>query len=272
MFLRVRRTQLVRADLGLPEVGRRRAGLRREEVAHLSGVSLTWYTWLEQGREITPSRQVLDAIAGTLRLSDPEHAYVLALAGYSARELAADPSPPTVPAHVRRLLEALSDLPAYVLTPNWEIMGWTPAFAACYPSIPAASEGDRNLLWLAFTDPYLREQQVDWQLHCSRYLAEFRAEVGPRLDEPPLVRLVERLREASELFRTLWENHDIEGFASTERTYRHPIAGDLQFEQHRMTISDHSNLHVVVCTPVPGTGTAERVRQLLDGEAQHKSR
>jgi transcriptional regulator with XRE-family HTH domain len=267
-FLGVRRKQLVRADLGLPEAGRRLTGLRREEVAHLSGVSLTWYTWLEQGREITPSRQVLDAIARTLRLSGPEHAYVLALSGYSATELAPDPGPTTLPAHVRRLLDALGDLPAYVLTPNWKILEWTPAFAACYPNIATVSEEDRNLLWLVFTDPYLRELQADWQLHCSRHLAEFRAELGPRLGEPPLASLVERLHEASEFFRTIWENHDVEGFASGERIYHNPVAGDLHFEVHRMAISGHSNLHIVVYMPVPGTGTAARLRQFLDGEAR----
>src|SRR5919106_1039650 len=82
-FLRTRRQQLPRADLGLPDVGGRGTGLRREDVCSLSGVSITWYTWLEQGRQIGPSRQVLGAIARTLRLSSPEHSYVLALAGYS---------------------------------------------------------------------------------------------------------------------------------------------------------------------------------------------
>src|ERR1700733_11109809 len=100
-FLTTRRRHLVRADLGVPPItGRTTRGLRREEVAYLAGVRVTWYTWLQQGRDATPSRQVLDSLARTLRLSHAEHVYLSALAGHSAPQPADDPSPATVPAHV----------------------------------------------------------------------------------------------------------------------------------------------------------------------------
>jgi len=112
-FLSSRRRRLVRAHLGVPPItGRTTSGLRREEVAYLAGVSITWYTWLEQGRDVTPSRQVLDSLAQTLRLSHAEHVYLLSLAGYSAPHPAEDPSPGAVPAHVQRLLDALADYQA----------------------------------------------------------------------------------------------------------------------------------------------------------------
>src|ERR1700709_651451 len=124
-FLRSRRAQLVRADFGLPSVGRSRtAGLRREEVSYLSGVSVTWYTWLEQGRDIRPSREVLDAVARTLRLSTTEHAYVLSLAGYSAPAPAGATTPRTAPGSVTRLLASLVTAPAFALTADWGIVGW----------------------------------------------------------------------------------------------------------------------------------------------------
>ena len=111
-FLTSRRRQLVRAHLGLPQIaGRTTRGLRREEVAYLAGVSVTWYTWLEQGRDVTPSRQVVDSLARTLRLSHAEHVYLSALAGHSAPQPAEDPSPGTVPAHVQRLLRRPRGLP-----------------------------------------------------------------------------------------------------------------------------------------------------------------
>ncbi|WP_433559335.1 helix-turn-helix transcriptional regulator [Pseudonocardia xinjiangensis] len=263
-FLRARRQQLTRADLGLPAVGRRTTGLRREEIAYLSRVSITWYTWLEQGRKITPSRQVLDAIACTLHLSGPEHAYILALAGYAALQTAPESITPAIPAHVRRLLDALGDLPAYVLAPDWTILGWTSAFVAAYPNVGIVPDEDRNLLWLVFTDPYLRDLQNDWHFHSAHHLAEFRAEAGPRLGEPPFARLVERLLEASEHFRATWENHDIDGFTSRERIYHHPRVGDLHLELHRMTLSDQPGLHLIIYTPMPNTDTAARLRQLLD--------
>jgi transcriptional regulator with XRE-family HTH domain len=265
-FLRARREQMRRADLGLPPVGGRgAAGLRREEVSYLSGVSVTWYTWLEQGREIRPSRQVLDAVARALRMSAPEHAYVLSLAGYSAPECPAPESTcPAMPAHVQRLLDALGNLPAYVMASDWTILGWTPALAGLYPNVVTVPEADRNLLWLLFTDPYMREIQADWECHTIRQLAKFRAEAGPRLGEPRFARLIERLLEASQHFRAAWESHDIEWFASQERVYRHPVVGDLYLEPHRMALSDQPDIHVVIYTPVPDTGTSARLRRLVE--------
>jgi transcriptional regulator with XRE-family HTH domain len=269
-FLRARRSKLAPADLGLPAGGRRGTGVRREEVAYLSGLSLTWYTWLEQGREITPSRQVLDAIARTLRLSAAEHAYVLTLSGYSALRVATDPVPPVMPAHVQQLLDALGELPAYVIAQDWTFVGWTPTFAAAYPNVATVPDEERNLLWLAFTDPYLHVLQGDWRLHCARHLAEFRAEAGPRLDEPPFARLVERLLDASDHFRATWETHHVDRFTSSERVYHHPVVGDLHLEPHRVTLSEDPHLHMVVFTPVPGTDTAARLRRLADGAACHR--
>src|SRR5260370_39584730 len=112
-FLTSRRRQLVRAQIGLPQIaGRTTRGLRREEVAYLAGVSITWYTWLEQGRDVTPSRQVLDPLARTLRSTHAEHVYLLTLAGYSPPQPAEHPSPSTVPATLIPLLDALPAFPA----------------------------------------------------------------------------------------------------------------------------------------------------------------
>lgn len=252
-------------------IGRRSTGLRREEVSYLSGVSLTWYTWLEQGREIMPSRQVLDAIARTLRLSATERAYVLTLAGYSATPVGVDLASPAMPAHVYRLLDALGPLPAYVMTQDRKFLAWTPGFAAVYPNVATVSEEHRNLLWLVFTDAYLHDLQGDWKLHSAGHLAEFRAEAGPHLSEPSFARLIGRLRESSEHFDVIWGNYDVRGFTSRERIYHHPVVGDLHFELHRTTLSDDPHLHMVVYTPVPGTDTPARLRQLVDGDATSKT-
>ncbi|GAA5069378.1 transcriptional regulator with XRE-family HTH domain [Thermocatellispora tengchongensis] len=266
-FLRARRGQITRAEVGLPPLGRGRrgVGLRREEVAVLSGVSVTWYTWLEQGREIHPSRQVLDAIARALRLSGTEHDYVLALAGYAAPRREAGAGPQEAPGHVRRLLDALAGYPSYAIAPDWGISAWNAAYARLYPNVASVPAVDRNLLWLVFTDPYVRALLPDWQVASRRFLAEFRAEAGPRLGEPGFTALIERLRAASPAFREGWENHDIEGFTSRERVFLHPVAGELRLEHHRLAPSDHPGLHLVVYTPMPGTDAAERLR-LLGGE------
>lgn len=240
-------------------------GLRREEVAYLSGVSVTWYTWLEQGRDITPSRQVLDALARTLRLSTPEHTYILSLAGYAAPRSAGEHGTEAAPGHVRRLLDALADFPAYAIAPTWGICAWNPVYAALYPTVETVPAADRNLLWLLFTDPYLRDLLPDWERTSRSYVAAFRADVGPRLGDPPFSHLINRLLDASDAFRAAWESHDIDALTSRERRFHHPVAGDLYLEQHIVTVSADPNLHLVIYVPVPTTATAARLRRLMDG-------
>ncbi|NNC12488.1 helix-turn-helix domain-containing protein [Planctomonas sp. JC2975] len=263
-FLRARRETLSRADAGLPTLGRTRtSGLRREDVSYLSGVSVTWYTWLEQGRDIHPSRQVLDAIARALRLTVAEHDYLLALAGYSPATASAPAPVAIAPPQVQRLMDALAGSPAYTVTADWRIAGWNAAYAALYPGVATAHGEDRNLLWLVFTDPYVRELLPDWEATSRRFVAEFRADAGPRLGDPAYLALVARLEAASPEFRTAWAAHDIEGFASRERMFRHPTAGLLTLEHHQLSPSDHPDLHVVIYTPAPGSDSAARLAQLL---------
>src|SRR5258707_1006438 len=162
-FLRTRRRQLVRADFGLPPIARGSSGLRREEVAYLARVSITWYTRLEQGRAITPSRQVLDALAG---------------------------------------------YPAYALAPDWAVTAWNTAYAALYPNVATVAAADRNLLWLLFTDPYLRTLMPDWEFTSLYNAASFRAQAGPRLGDSPFCHLVQRLLQTSEAYRAAWQNYE----------------------------------------------------------------
>ncbi|WP_432492544.1 helix-turn-helix transcriptional regulator [Kineococcus auxinigenes] len=250
-LLRSRRDQLTPAEVGLPAGGRRRStGLRREEVATLSGVSVTWYTWLEQGRDTHPSRQVLDALARTLRLSEAEHAYALSLAGHPAPRAPSVTATRTAPANVQRLLDAQVGLPAFAITSDWQIVGWNDAYAQLYPGIAEVADEDRNLLWLVFTDPFVRQLLPRWEEDSRRFLAEFRAEAGPLLGEPAVAALVQRLRAASAHFEAGWTDHDVRGFTSRERLFHHPHAGDLRLEHHQLTPADHPDLQVVIYTPV----------------------
>ncbi|UXA20262.1 helix-turn-helix transcriptional regulator [Mycobacterium sp. SMC-4] len=247
-FLRARRQRISRETYGLPaRVRGRGTGLRREEVSALCGVSITWYTWLEQGRSITPSRQVLDAIARTLQLSPTEHHYLLGLAGYAP---ATDPARiQPAPDHIQRLLDALGDRPAYVLAGDWSIVGWNAAYAQLYPTVAVVGAEERNLLWLVFTDPSVRTLLDDWELTSTRFLAEFRAEVAGRLSDPPIRDLLDRLHAASVEFRHGWDAHPIAGFESRERVFHHPTAGLLRLEHHQLRPSDRPDLQLVVYTP-----------------------
>lgn len=255
----------MRADYGLPPIARtRERGLRREEVAFLSGVSVTWYTWLEQGRDISPSRQVLEAVSRALHLSDTGLGYVLSLGGYATTAPATSEAA-TAPAHIQRLLDALDPNPSFALFPDWGVAGWNQAYAALYPNIAKVPAADRNLLWLVFTDPYVRDLLPDWDVTSKRFLAEFRAETGQRLGDVDVRTLVERLKEASPEFREGWDRYDILGFESRERLFHHPAVGVLQLEHHQLSPSDRPDLHLVVYTPAPGSEAAAQVQSLMAG-------
>jgi len=262
-FLRTRRRHISPGTVGLEASGQRRtAGLRREEVSLLSGVSLTWYTWLEQGREINPSRQVMDALARTLRMSTAEHAYILRLTGHAA-EAPIDHPTVAMPAHAQRLIDALVSSPAYAITPYWSIVGWNRAYEALYPNVATVPAADRNLLWLVFTDPDVRDLLVDWETDSRRFLTQFRAEAGSRVREPAFAELIQRLNEVSEHFRVGWASHDVAQFASRQRRFEHPRVGTLVLEHHRLALSDHPDLHLVIYTAGPGSDTAGRIPELV---------
>ncbi|MFV8231530.1 helix-turn-helix transcriptional regulator [Mycolicibacterium fortuitum] len=250
-FLRSSRERLLRVDFGLPAGGRgRTVGLRREEVAYLSGVSVTWYTWLEQGRDINPSRQVLDAVSRALRLTVAEHRYVLGLAGFAPLPAPVADDVTTVPSHVQRLLDAIGENPAYALTPEWGIAGWNAAYERLYPNVATTPATERNLLWVVFTDPAVRTLLDDWQVTSQRFLAEFRAEIGSRMGDPALLDLIARLSEVSSEFRAGWERHDIRGFESRERVFHHPQLGTVRYEHHQLRPSDQPEFQIVVYTPL----------------------
>jgi transcriptional regulator with XRE-family HTH domain len=252
-FLASRRRQLAPAAVGLPAgANRRTPGLRREEVALLAGVSHTWYTWLEQGRDIRPSVQVMDALARTLQLSPAEREYVVRLSGNAPA--VRDEAPAAMPAHLQRLMDALGPSPAYAITSGWSIAGWNDAYARLYPGVAGLPAADRNLLWVVFTDPAVRRLLGDWRTDSRRFLTQFRAEVGPRLADPGVAALVARLEEASPEFREWWASHDVDRFTSTERRFEHPEVGPLVLEHHQLTPADAPGLQLVVYTAAdPGS-------------------
>lgn len=266
-FLRDRRAGLLRAEHGLPPIGRSRImGLRREEVAAFAAVSVTWYTWLEQGRDINASRQVLESIGRVLRLSPAEQSYVLALGGHGAVPAPGVVALESVPAHLQALLDAV-DFPAFAVSPDWGIAGWNSAYQALYSHIAEVSPAERNLLWLVFTDPVLRQMLPDWDITSRNFVAEFRAESGSRLGSASHTALVAKLQGASVEFASIWAEHVVLNFSSRRRVFVHPIVGELTFEQQRLVPADVPNLHFVMYVPTAGTPTKERLAQIAAGGA-----
>jgi len=261
-FLRARREALTPSQVGLPAGrARRTPGLRREEVAMLAGVSVTWYTWLEQGRRINASADVLRAIGRALRLDAAGVDHLTALGQPATVTPAEVPScgPDDVPSALRRLIAAFEPAPAYVLGPRWEFAAWNTAQARLYPRIETLDDDDRNLLWVLFSDPSTRQLIVDWDIHARQALAEFRASTTALRDDPAMVALVERLGAASDDFDRWWAEHDVARFETRLRRFNHPIAGLLTFEYQLLTPAEWPLLTVAVQLPVPGDDSAQRL-------------
>ena len=248
-FLRLRRESLNRTEHGLPPIRGRHTGLRREEVAYLSSISVTWYTWLEQGRDINPSRQVLESIAQTLALSPTDQAYLLSLAGFSPSGAHPTHAPGDPPEHVQRLLDAFGLSPAFAIDADWAIVAWNRAYAALYPRVQTVAAAERNLLWLVFTDPTIRALMPDWEVESRRFVSEYRMQNAARLNESAVTGLLDRLRVESPEFDGIWNDHAIEGFQTRMRRFDHRSAGGIELEYHRLTPTDLPDLNIVVYTP-----------------------
>ncbi|MGY5764863.1 helix-turn-helix transcriptional regulator [Brachybacterium sp. DNPG3] len=264
-FLRTRRNAALRADHDLPPVGRgRTTGLRREELAFLSGVSVTWYTWLEQGRSINPSRQVIDAVALNLRLTEAEHDYVLGLAGFAPapRPVLAEPEP--VPAHVQHLLDALDPSPSFALAAHWDIAAWNRSYEGLFPGVADADPTERNLLLFVFTDPRVRAMLPHWEVTSRQFLAEYRSEAGSRVSGTQHVRLLQHLRAVSPEFAAVWDAGEVRRFASRRREFTHPVVGCLAFEQVNLVPQDVPDLNLITYLALDEQ-TREGVRRLADG-------
>ena len=256
-FLRARRETVRPDQVGLPAGrGRRTPGLRREEVALLAGVSVTWYTWLEQGRRINASDDVLLAIGRALRLDDAGQAHLLALTDPGT---AIVETPTQAPSALVRLLDALMPAPAYVLGPHWQFVAWNDAQERLYPRLPELSGVRRNLLWVLFADESTRELIADWDIHARQALAEFRSATSAVRHDPAMVELVDLLAAESDAFAAWWPEHDVSGFETRLRRFNHPSAGQLTFEYQQLTPAEWPSLRVVAQLPVPGDDSAARL-------------
>ena len=226
----------------------------------LAGVSVTWYTWLEQGRRINASVDVLRAIGRALKLDEAGIEHLIAL-GQPSAPTAAVPTigPDDVPSSLRRLIDAFEPAPAYVLGPRWEFAAWNAAQARLYPAIDSLADDDRNLLWVLFADQYTRDLIVDWDIHARQALAEFRASTTALRDDPALVALVDRLVATSPEFEKWWPEHDVARFETRLRRFNHPAAGLLTFEYQLLSPAEWPALTVAVQLPVPGDDSAQRL-------------
>jgi transcriptional regulator with XRE-family HTH domain len=261
-FLRRSRARLTPADVGLaPGARRRTPGLRREEVAQLTGMSTDYYTRLEQARGPRPSRQMLTALARGLRLTDDGRDHLFHLA---------DEEPPrrrNTSGQVRqgllRVLDRLYDTPAQVVSDWGEVLAQNPMAVLLVGDVSARPPGQRNIVRRFFTptpDDTLIPPE-DWRQHARTHVANLRAVLAARPDDPGPAALVAELRESSEEFAALWETHEVAVQRSLYKRFQHPVVGMLELECEALISHEHTQ-RLVVYTARPGTDTKERLELL----------
>ncbi|GII81093.1 transcriptional regulator [Sphaerisporangium rufum] len=248
-FLRSRRERITPADVGLPPGLRRRTpGLRREEVAQLAGVGVTWYTWLEQGRRINASVQVLDAIARTLRLDAAERAHLYRLA--DVPEVPRPAGCAGLEPAVRTILDHLDPLPACVYNGRYDLLAWNSSYAALFPTLVSARPAERNAIWHVFTCTLCHECVQSPETEYPWMVATLRAAFAGHVGEPAWEEFVAALRAASPAFDRMWREHQVAGPGSRTKTFRHPVAGLVRTSTTSMALSGAPEARMVVYTPL----------------------
>lgn len=262
-FLRTRRARLKPEDVGLPAFGRHRRvpGLRREELAQLAGVSVAYYTRLEQGNGRNVSAEVLDSIARTLRLTDAEHAHLTRLA--KPKQLRKKPAARTeqVRGAVRQLLDSI-EVPAYVSGRRSEILAWNRMAAALFGDWSELPARERNWARLVFLKPEYRELFTPWEQKAADMVAYLRMNAGCHPDDPRLSALVGELSVKSEEFRRLWAAHDVKEKNYGVKQLRHPLVGDLTLNFETFPLADGTEQLLVTHHAEPGSPSAEALRLL----------
>lgn len=261
-FLRSRRERLTPDQLGLPEYGRRRTpGLRREEVAQHAGVGVTWYTWLEQARDINVSQQVLDAIARTLLLDPHERGHLFTLAGSPLAEVGPDCMPVSEP--VRQLLAKIDPYPGCVTNGRYDLLAYNHAYTILMGDLDALPFDQRNSMWLLFTNPGMRQCLPDWDQAARRMVAQYRAAMADHVGEGVWKCMVRRLQDASPEFTELWNRHDVAAPENLTKRIRHPELGPLQFTYTNLWLSQRIGVRLVTYTP-DDAETEAKLGQIAD--------
>jgi transcriptional regulator with XRE-family HTH domain len=265
-FLRRRRAALQPEDVGLPSGGRRRTpGLRREELAQLAGVGTTWYTWLEQGRDVRASLDVFEAIARALRLTPAERTHLILL-GRGEDPPPCAPPAERVSATLRRLIGNLGPNPAFVLGRRWDYLAWNEAATALFGDLASLPRSARNHVWLTFMDPARREMFTDWEKSSRLLVAKFRADSARHLGDPAFDELVDALRRSSPDFCRAWKRHEVAGGGEGRKEVRHPVAGLLAFEHAVLNPVAAPDQRLILYSPLPDHDTPAKLAGLLAGD------
>jgi transcriptional regulator with XRE-family HTH domain len=249
-LLRSRRERLVPGDVGLPAGRRRRTvGLRREEVALLANLSTTYYTFLEQGRPVRPSAEVLDALASALRMPSAERRYLRVLAhgrdDVTGAEAVGTAPPERIDPGVTDLVRRLDPFPTFVKGRRWDVLAANPAARELFTDWEVLPAAERNLVRWMFTTDRAREVYVDWEREARAMLGRFRLAAARYPDDPDLEELIQELQRESEQVRAWWPRHDVTAVGSGSKKLRHPTLGPIDYTHVVLLVADNPDQTLV---------------------------
>ncbi|MFB6560297.1 helix-turn-helix transcriptional regulator [Streptomyces sp. NPDC056400] len=267
-FLRTRRALLHPEDVALPDFGGRRrvAGLRREEIAQLAGVSVDYYTRMEQGRVPNPSGAVLDALARALRLDGDatRHLHRLARSQPSARNVPQrQAQPQRVRPMLQRLLDDLVDIPAMVMGRRMDVLAWNTAAVALFGDYAALDPAERNIARITFLDETSRELYADWPSCARGNVAYLHLDAGRHPEDPQLASLIGELSMKSADFRRWWAEHPVQDKTSGTKRFHHPVVGDLELAYETLRAADDPDQALITYAAEPGSPSHDALRMLL---------
>lgn len=264
-FLRAARARLSPDQVGIADAGRRRvAGLRREELAMLAGVSVDYYTRLEQGRSKSASPEVLDALADALRLDDAERAHLHTIARPAPARRRRAVRPQRLHPATRTLLDTLETAlrPAFVLGRRLDVLGQNRLAALLVADFDRVPETERNQARFVFLDPHARELYVDWEQVAADTAAMLRMDAGRHPEDPGLARLIGDLSIRSPEFRRLWARNRVHERSVGTKRYHHPLVGDVTITYQALSPGDDPEQTLFAYDTEPGSGSAHALQLL----------
>lgn len=267
VFLKTKRARIHPHMVGLPHGSRRRTpGLRREEVAQLAGVSTTWYTWLEQGRDIKVSPSVLDAIAAALQLNTDERKYLYDLAleaGFHSPPAPAEQA--VISPSLQKIVQELRYCPAIISDRRCHIVGWNAAAAHVFMDFAELPHEQRNMIELLFTKKEFKSLAVNWEHFVKGFLAIFRAYYGQYVADPWYAQFIQNMSQVYPEFNELWNQSEVSSAPEVLIEFRHAKVGKMLFDLTSLQVQGGAELRCSIYTPNSQSTTESKLQKLMEG-------
>jgi len=255
-FLKSARARITPAEVGLPAGDRRRTrGLRREEIASLAGMSVTWYTWFEQGRDVQLSAPMLERLSVTLKLNPEEREFLFTLAQHRPAPLKAEIDKAVSPG-LQRVLDAVG-VPALVIALDWTVIGWNQLYARVFRDYASLPPADRNLFKILLLNPQYQPDDEGFRKMARRLIARFKWDYGRALDDSSFKRTIEEMEEASTVFREYWQTSDIVAHFEGTHTADVPGIGTIVFQHTSYAVEQSPSERLVLFAPADDASAAK---------------